>query len=77
MMEFLLNYGTLTVVGIVWLVSLLLLVLARRRLSKGWKGILLVLFCVSTLYLAFVVYAVIGFGSNAHPPAVQAAVKNL
>ena len=74
-MELLLNYGTLTVVGIVWMVSLLLLVPARRRLSKRWRGILLAILCASTLYLAFVVYAVIGFGSNAHPPAAQTVAR--
>lgn len=56
------------VIGLVcFLVSGGLLVLRRKALSNGWRAALLVLLILSVVYLLFLLWLVIAFGSNPGP----------
>ena len=49
--------------------SLFLLFSRRNKLPALVRGVLVLLVVLALLYFAIVVWLVIGFGSNAHPPA--------
>lgn len=49
--------------------SLFLLFSRRNKLPALARGVLVLLVVLALLYFAVVVWLVIGFGSNAHPPA--------
>lgn len=44
-----------------------LLAFKRNALASGWKAALTVLFAISVLYLLFLLWLIIGFGSNSGP----------
>lgn len=49
--------------------SLWLLISRRNKLPAPVRGVLILLIVLALLYFAVVVWLVMGFGSNAHPPA--------
>ena len=69
--SFLLSYGMLAAVIVVFLASIAVLVIKRRTLSWGVRAIPIAVMVICVLYLAFVLWVVIGFGSNSHPAPIQ------
>lgn len=65
----LLNYWTLAVFVISFLVSVFALIFRRKNLSKTQKTGFTIVCVISVLYLAFVLWLSIGFGSNGYTPA--------
>lgn len=65
----LLNYWTLAVFVSLFLISACSLVFRRKRLLRTQKTGFAIVCVISVLYLAFVLWLSIGFGSNGHPPA--------
>lgn len=61
-------YPVMLLFALVLAVSLWLLVSKRKKLPAPARGVLILLVALSLLYFAVVVWLVIGFGSNAHPP---------
>lgn len=66
LLNFLLNYLTLTVAGIVFVLVLALLIWKRRALSSKDKGLLIVLLAVLAIYFGFILIVTITSGSI-HP----------
>lgn len=62
-------YPVMLLFALILVVSLWLLIFQRKKLSALARGVLVLLVVLSLLYFAVVVWLVIGFGSNAHPPA--------
>lgn len=62
-------YPVMLLFALILVVSLWLLIVQREKLSALARGVLVLLVVLSLLYFAVVVWLVIGFGSNAHPPA--------
>ncbi len=71
MLDFLLNYVTLAIAIIAFAAGILILILGRRKLSRPVKLLLIILLVVLALYLAFILWLVIGMGSNHAPPGVS------
>ena len=63
-LNFLLNYFTLTMAGIALIVSLTVLFAKRKMLSKSTKLILAVLLIILAIYFAFIIWITIVAGGN-------------
>ena len=64
MLNFLLNYITLAVAGIVFVIILAVLFAKRKSLSKNTKLIFTVLLIILAVYFAFIVWITIAAGGN-------------
>ena len=69
-LNFLLNYITLAVAGIVFVIILAILFAKRKALSKNTKLIFIVLLIILAVYFAFIIWITIAAGGNqpANPP---------
>ena len=74
--NFLLNYGTLAAAIVVLVVCIAVLIAKRRTLPQSVRIVLIVISVVCVLYLAFVLWVVIGFGSG-HPGADPVLIGDL
>lgn len=61
-------YPMMLLAALILLASVWLLAFRRKNLPAPMRGVLVLLILLSILYFAVVVWLVIGFGSNAHPP---------
>lgn len=61
-------YPVMLLFALILAVSLWLLISRRNKLPAPARGVLVLLVVLALLYFAVVVWLVIGFGSNAHPP---------
>ena len=70
MLNFLLNYITLAVAGIVFVTILAVLFAKRKALSKNTKLIFIVLLIILAVYFAFIIWITIAAGGNqpTNPP---------
>ena len=68
MIDFLLNYATLAVAALVFIVAVVLLITGRRKLTPTTKALLVVALFILAAYFAFVLWMVLASG-NAHPIA--------
>ena len=70
MLNFLLNYITLAVAGIVFFIILAVLFAKRKSLSRNAKLIFIVLLILLAVYFAFIIWITIAAGGNqpANPP---------
>lgn len=70
MLNFLLNYITLAVAGIVFVIILAILFAKRKALSKNTKLIFTVLLIILAVYFALIVWITIAAGGNqpSNPP---------
>lgn len=62
-------YPVMLLFALILVGSLFLLFSRRNKLPALARGVLVLLVVLALLYFAVVVWLVIGFGSNAHPPA--------
>lgn len=69
-LNFLLNYITLAVAGIAFVIILVALFAKRKSLSKNTKLIFTVLLIILAVYFAFIIWITIAAGGNqpANPP---------
>lgn len=65
-LNFLLNYITLSVAGIAFVLILAVLIWKRKTLSSKDKGLLIVLLAILAIYFGFILIVTITFGSG-HP----------
>ena len=70
-LNFLLNYITLAVAGIVFVIILVVLFTKRKSLSSNAKLIFTLLLIILAVYFAFIIWITIAAGGNqpANPPA--------
>lgn len=61
-------YPVMLLFALILVVSLWLLIVRRKNLPVLMRGVLVLLVVLSLLYFAVVVWLIIGFGRNAHPP---------
>lgn len=61
-------YPVMLLFALILAVSLWLLVSRGKKLPVLVRGVLVLLVVLALLYFAVVVWLVIGFGGNAHPP---------
>lgn len=64
MLNFLLNYITLAVAGIAFVIILAVLFAKRKSFSKNAKLIFIVLLIILVVYFAFIVWITIAAGGN-------------
>ena len=69
-LNFLLNYMTLAVAGIVFVIILAVLFVKRRSLSPNARLIFTLLLIIRAVYFAFIIWIAIAAGGNqpANPP---------
>ena len=68
LLSVLLHNGTMAAFVVLFAGSVITMVFERKRLSVGRKKLLLVVLCISVVYLLFVAVCVIGFGRSGTPP---------
>ena len=66
LLNFLLNYITLSVAGIAFVLILAVLIRKRKTLASKDKGLLIVLLAILAIYFGFILIVTITFGS-VHP----------
>ena len=69
-LNFLLNYITLAVAGVAFVIILVVLYTKRKSLSKNTKLIFTALLIILAVYFAFIIWITIAAGGNrpANPP---------
>ena len=73
-MEFLLNFFTLSVAGIAFVLILAVLIRKRKTLASKDKGLLIVLLAVLAIYFGFILIVTITSGSI-HPAGGPTPIK--
>lgn len=68
-MDLLVSEVTMIIGVVVFLLCLLLLILKRKTLQRGTKTLLLFLLVLSTVYIVFILWAVIMWGKPPQPAA--------
>ena len=68
-MDLLVSEVTMIIGVVVFLLCLLLLILKRKTLQRGTKALLLFLLVLSTVYIVFILWAVIMWGKPPQPAA--------
>ena len=74
LLNFLLNYITLSVAGIAFVLILAVLIRKRKTLASKDKGLLIVLLAVLALYFGFILIVTITSGSI-HPAGGPTPIK--
>ena len=68
-MDLLVSEVTMIIGVVVFLLCLLLLILKRKTLQRGTKALLLFLIVLGTVYIVFILWAVIMWGEPPQPAA--------
>lgn len=74
LLNFLLNYITLSVAGIAFVLILAVLIRKRKTLASKDKGLLIVLLAVLAIYFGFILIVIITSGSI-HPAGGPTPIK--
>ena len=74
LLNFLLNYITLSVAGIAFVLTLAVLIRKRKTLASKDKGLLIVLLAVLAIYFGFILIVTITSGSI-HPAGGPTPIK--
>lgn len=73
-LNFLLNYITLSVAGIAFVLILVVLIWKRKALASKDKGLLIVLLAILAIYFGFILIVTITSGSI-HPAGGPTAIR--